>query len=474
MRNKQKKRIEQKLAAFFTAGISLLTAACAVGAGAATETNVAPVPTVTVETANFPQYLSMIGYVEPLKSETIKWQTEGVIESCSFEAGGPVVRGQVLATLEDGSLSAEIFSAAADQINTSSTADAMRRSDTAKVAAFQDMIEKEKALADAKKLLAGLDYPVATADELKAAEKRMIAARDAYEIAIADFEGVRLRVDSDPERYEKKNVLQSAMNAYFQANNVYEYYRDGVSEAAKAQARAKVLTAQAAYDRAVQKYNEFGDNPYNTTELTEKLKEADAAETIVDRRRLTASIDGIVSASNCEAGRYVKREDLLAVVSDVSRYYFRISVSEFDLDKLSVGMETDVTLDAYGSAVFSGRIAAINATPNVSDSLSAPVYSVLVALDPKNDRSEKGLYPSMTGTASIHIGDRENVLSIPTSALRNDANGTYVERLSGGKTERIAVETGEFADGRVEITGANLEAGDTLLSADGNGADGRP
>ena len=81
----------------------------------------------------------------------------------------------------------------------------------AKIKAYQEMIDKEKALADAKKFLEGLNYPVASASDLKSAEKAMIAARDAYEIAQADFEGVKLRAETDPERYQKKDALQKAI-----------------------------------------------------------------------------------------------------------------------------------------------------------------------------------------------------------------------------------------------------------------------
>ena len=88
MINKHIKRIEQKLAWIVIAGISLAAAACAIGAGAAAEKDAVSASTVTVGTANFPQFLSIIGYIKPLKSETVKWGAEGVIESCSFELGG--------------------------------------------------------------------------------------------------------------------------------------------------------------------------------------------------------------------------------------------------------------------------------------------------------------------------------------------------------------------------------------------------
>ena len=165
-----------------------------------------PYRTVEAEITDFPQSLSLVGYVESAKSETMKWKVNGVIESCGAASGDAVERGDILARLENDSLSPTVFEAEATKITADTAIDRMLISAAAKVKAYQEMIDKEKALADAKKFLEGLNYPVASASDLKSAEKAMIAARDAYEIAQADFEGVKLRAETDLCRSEERRV----------------------------------------------------------------------------------------------------------------------------------------------------------------------------------------------------------------------------------------------------------------------------
>lgn len=55
---------------------------------------------------------------------------------------------------------------------------------------------------------------------------------------------------------------------------------------------------------------------------------------------------------------------------------------------------------------------------------------------------------------------RKDVLTVPVSALLGLAEGGYgVEVVDAGKTSVVAVETGLFADGRVEISGSGIDEG---------------
>jgi DUF917 family protein len=56
--------------------------------------------------------------------------------------------------------------------------------------------------------------------------------------------------------------------------------------------------------------------------------------------------------------------------------------------------------------------------------------------------------------------ERRNVLTVPVSALLALAEGGYgLEVLDGASSRVVAVEAGMFADGRVEVTGADIDAG---------------
>jgi peptidoglycan hydrolase-like protein with peptidoglycan-binding domain len=68
------------------------------------------------------------------------------------------------------------------------------------------------------------------------------------------------------------------------------------------------------------------------------------------------------------------------------------------------------------------------------------------------------------GVAAVTVlftaGQRPDVLTVPVAALVALAEGGYGVQLVEGSTKRyVAVETGLFADGKVEITGSGLQAG---------------
>jgi membrane fusion protein, multidrug efflux system len=72
------------------------------------------------------------------------------------------------------------------------------------------------------------------------------------------------------------------------------------------------------------------------------------------------------------------------------------------------------------------------------------------------------------GTATVSVafttGQRPDVLTVPVRALVALAEGGYgVQVVEGGTTRVVAVETGLFADGKVEIKGTGVRAGTTVV-----------
>lgn len=73
-----------------------------------------------------------------------------------------------------------------------------------------------------------------------------------------------------------------------------------------------------------------------------------------------------------------------------------------------------------------------------------------------------------SGTAAVSVaftaGQRPNVLAVPVAALVALAEGGYGVQVVDGTTTRIvAVQTGLFADGQVEIKGNGLQAGNKVV-----------
>ncbi|WP_308285281.1 peptidoglycan-binding protein [Actinoplanes hulinensis] len=120
------------------------------------------------------------------------------------------------------------------------------------------------------------------------------------------------------------------------------------------------------------------------------------------------------------------------------------------------GTKVDVTLPD-GKAV-TGHIIDVGTTIETADNPTEEdrtTINVTIGFD----QAPQGLEEASVGVQFV-ASQRENVLTVPVNALLALAEGGYGLQIVDGTGSRIvAVETGLFADGRVEITGDGLTEG---------------
>ena len=91
-----------------------------------------------------------------------------------------------------------------------------------------------------------------------------------------------------------------------------------------------------------------------------------------------------------------------------------------------------------------------------------PTTKIRVTISLRADKALSG-FGDATVDVDFTASQRKNVLTVPVAALLALAEGGYgVEVVEGATTRILAVETGMFADGRVEVTGKGLSAGMTV------------
>ncbi|GAB2840162.1 peptidoglycan-binding protein [Actinocorallia aurea] len=138
-----------------------------------------------------------------------------------------------------------------------------------------------------------------------------------------------------------------------------------------------------------------------------------------------------------------------------------VSLSVDDQRLAKKGAKVGITLP--DDKTTTGRITDVETvvTP-AEDERSDPEtgLEVTIALDePKDVGSLNEASVTVAFTAEV----RENVLAVPVGALLALAEGGYgVEVVEGGRTEVVAVETGMFAGGLVEVTSSGLAEGDVV------------
>ncbi len=174
-----------------------------------------------------------------------------------------------------------------------------------------------------------------------------------------------------------------------------------------------------------------------------------------DRLSLLSPARGIVLTVSAAAGEYSKSldsADPLITIADLSTVWVIGDVYEKDISKVQPGRQVTITLDAYPSQQWTGRIDSLSGTLDPT----TRTLKVRVALQNKAEK----LKPEMFANIHVDVG-KHNKIVVPSSAIIHEGQTTTVLVENNGKPEQRNVTTGQAVDGHVEIT-AGLQTGERI------------
>lgn len=146
----------------------------------------------------------------------------------------------------------------------------------------------------------------------------------------------------------------------------------------------------------------------------------------LDDYTIAAPISGTVITKNSKLGDTLDNTNgatAMAVIYDLSKLTFDMTIDELDISKIKVGQKVSITADAIDGKTFSGHVEKISVSGSSENGVTS--YPVTIAID---DPPES-LLPGMNVNASIEVEAKENVLCIPVSAV-NRGNMVYVDKNS--------------------------------------------
>lgn len=196
---------------------------------------------------------------------------------------------------------------------------------------------------------------------------------------------------------------------------------------------AKNLIAQAELDAAQTAYEQ----------AVAQLKQSQAA---LDRARVNlrfsvirAPIDGVVISRDVDVGQTVaaslQAPQLFVIANDLRQMQVEANVDEADIGQIKEGQLATFTVDAYPDQEFRGTVKQVRLAPvNVQNVIT---YTVIIDV-PNPDVK---LRPGMTATVSILIDKRENVLRVPSAALRFQPPAELAEKFTPRSEESQSAET---------------------------------
>ncbi|WP_306410046.1 efflux RND transporter periplasmic adaptor subunit [Herbaspirillum sp. RV1423] len=195
----------------------------------------------------------------------------------------------------------------------------------------------------------------------------------------------------------------------------------------------------------------------------------DVAQKALDDTVIKAPISGMISSRTIEPGEKIAIDNKLLEVVDLRQMELEAPVPTADILKVQLGQEVLVRVEGLPDAV-SGKVVRINPATQ-SGSRSIMVYVRI-------DNPQGLLRAGMFADASLTLDKRDNVLTVPQTAIRNDGDKSYVYAIENGKLARRDVAPGlhgiDSKGNAVEIS-SGLQSGARIVKANlGNLNSGTP
>jgi HlyD family secretion protein len=131
---------------------------------------------------------------------------------------------------------------------------------------------------------------------------------------------------------------------------------------------------------------------------------------------IKSPIDGIVISRSVDPGQTVAASMnapvLYQIAADLTKMQVLANIDEADVGRMRPGQHVTFRVDAYPTDTFTGNVEQVRLQPTVVQNVV--VYSTVIAVP----NPQLKLKPGMTAQVSIEVARQNNVLRVPTAALR--------------------------------------------------------
>lgn len=195
-------------------------------------------------------------------------------------------------------------------------------------------------------------------------------------------------------------------------------------------------------------------------EITSAEGQLQAAQAKYEDTVIRAPSDGTVTNVDIKLGELSEVQKPVITLQDVSNLYIEAKINESSIANVKLGQKVTMTFDAFGpSRVFDGRIVHIDPGATTTDGIvNYKVKSSIESLD-------SSIRSGMNADISITTAEKSHVLVIPKAAITMKDSKYYVNFVTDKKKNKykeVEVGTGLTGDGNlIEIT-RGLVDGDSI------------
>ena len=400
-------------------------------------------------------------------------EVSGTIKKIFVEYNSEVKKGQVLAQIDPKTLQTQV--------------DRAKSSLEKSVSSYENALANSKNIeASVRKAQADLDARIASA---KQAASEAESSRLGCENSKASVAAARASLDKAAAEYANSKVNYERLKSLFEQDLIARSECDNAytsmisSEAGLNSAKANLEGSLASLKSSESKYNsalinldgvnanvqsariqiEAAMRQLEASQASVKGAAADveqakaslhSAEVDLSKAKIVSPIDGIVLDILVSEGQTVAAQyqapELFKLAQNLNEMQVEATIDEADIGQIKVGNQAVFTVDAWQDKEFSGTVREVRKSASTSNN----VVTFPVIIDTTNP--DMCLMPGMTATVDIHTVKHEDVLMVPSAALRfkPDESTEIIDRAKADKNKE-ADDGRKTFENKNEILGAN-------------------
>ena len=249
----------------------------------------------------------------------------------------------------------------------------------------------------------------------------------------------------------------------------------------------KGLVSADEYETALLSYRKAKEQVNTSSESVQK------AQTNLGYATITSPIDGIILSKSVEEGQTVAASfntpELFVIAQDLTDMRVIADIDEADIGGVKEGQRVSFTVDAFPDDTFEGQVTQVRQEATTESNVVT--YEVVISAP----NADLKLKPGLTANVTIFTLEKNNVLAVPSKALRfqpneallkkgesiDDCEGDHklwtkegdvfkAHKVEVGTSNGIMTEiTGGIAAGTEVLTDFNISNGDMAAQGQQNG-----
>jgi len=431
--------------------------------------------TVTLSKGSLDETVSANGTVESQSVANVTSSVNYNVKTINVQVGDVVKEGDVICVLDTSDLLKQI------EKKKEQLQDQIDNAEDNYDKAYDNLDDAEDAYDEAED-----NYYVAK-DAYESAKKDYEIANNSidaflkdYEDAIEDREAAGLEYNSAIEAYDKavdSGISEDINNALTTLNEKEQIYNDAKqaemdaqSELESAKQRIDYTKYESAYNAAEKEFNSAStalnsadsklDSAYETfykaeDNLEDAKEDEDLTELYEEYSKCTikATMSGTITSLNLTVGS--KPNGTIATIQDTDHLKVSISIDEYDVNSLEIGMKATITSDASDITMsgYLSQLSPVASSQGMGSSSSTFKAEVII------DEKDASLLIGMNAKATIIVSSVDDVFTVPYDAVEEVDGKYYIYVRNGEDFVQTEVNVGEQNDYYIEVYGENISEG---------------